>query len=78
MKGLFIYYSLSGNGDLVAEKMKEKGYDIRPVRLKKPMPKKFFSQIMAGGFLAGNKVAKVLPNNYLVAAVVIDRGRSRT
>ncbi len=55
MKGLFIYYSLSGNGDLVSRKMSEKGFDVRPVRLAKPMPKKFFLQIMKGGFLAGIK-----------------------
>lgn len=55
MKKLFIYYSLSGNGDLVAGKMKEAGYDIRRATLKKPMPKRFFFQIMTGGFLAGIK-----------------------
>ena len=55
MNGLFIYYSLSGNVDLVAGKMREMGYDVRPVKLKKPMPGKFFLQIMKGGFLAGIK-----------------------
>ena len=53
MTKLFIYYSLTGNGDLVAEKMKEKGYEIRKVIEKKKMPKKFFFMIMAGGFRAG-------------------------
>ncbi|MBR7033843.1 MAG: NAD(P)H-dependent oxidoreductase [Clostridia bacterium] len=53
MKSIFIYYSLSGNGDLVASSLSDKGIDIRPVRLKKPMPKAFFLQIMKGGFLAG-------------------------
>ena len=55
MKGLFIYYTLSDNGDLVAEAMKKKGYDVRSVKLLKPMPKKIFFQIMTGGFLAGIK-----------------------
>ena len=55
MKKLFIYYSLTGNGDLVAAEMEKKGYDIRRVELKKDMPKKFFFRIMTGGFLAGIK-----------------------
>ena len=35
MKKLFIYYSLSGNGDFLAEHLKEKGYDLRKVEEKK-------------------------------------------
>lgn len=57
MKKLFIYYSQSGNGDLIAEILAAKGYDIRKVLpLKKP-PKAFFLQILAGGFgaLIGRK-----------------------
>ena len=53
MNKLLIYYSLSGNGDLVAEKLRERGYALRKVTPKKDMPKKFFWQIMAGGFAAG-------------------------
>ena len=53
MKKLFIYYSLTGNGDLVAEKVKEKGYEIRKVTEKKKMPKKFFFMVLSGGFRAG-------------------------
>ena len=52
MKKLFIYYSLTGNGDLVANHMKENGYDIRKVIEKKKMPKSFFFMIMSGGFRA--------------------------
>ena len=53
MKKLFIYYSQSGNGDLVAETLAAKGCGIRKVLpLKKP-PKAFFLQILAGGFGAG-------------------------
>ena len=29
MKKLFIYYSLTNNGDVVAEVFKEKGYEIK-------------------------------------------------
>lgn len=32
MKKLFIYYSLTGNGDEVAKTLKEKGYEIRKVK----------------------------------------------
>ena len=53
MKKLFIYYSLTGNGDLVSKKFKERGYELRKVTEKKKMPKKFFFMIMAGGFRAG-------------------------
>ena len=52
MKKLFIYYSLTGNGDIVAEKMSELGYEIRKVISKRRMPKVFFFRIMTGGFLA--------------------------
>ena len=52
MKKLFIYYSLTGNGDLVAEYLKGQDFDFRKVSEKKKMPKKFFFLIMAGGFRA--------------------------
>ena len=53
MKKLFIYYSQTGNGDLVSKKLE--GYDLRKVEMKKKMPKSFFFLIMSGGFLAGIK-----------------------
>lgn len=53
MNRLFIYYSLSGNGDLVAETLEKQGYALRRVTPKKKPPKRFFWQIMAGGFAAG-------------------------
>ena len=52
MKTLFIYYSNTGNGDLVAEHLSNKGLDIRKVERKKKMPKTFFFNVMTGGFLA--------------------------
>ena len=55
MKKLFIYYSCTGNGDLIAQNLKEHGFDIRAVIRKKKMPKSFFWRIMSGGFLAGLK-----------------------
>ena len=49
MKKLFIYYSLTGNGDFVADKLK-KTCDIRKIKVKKELPKTFFFQMMVGGF----------------------------
>ena len=53
MKTLFIYYSFTGNGDIVAEKMVELGADVRKVAPEKPLPRSFFWSVMTGGFLAG-------------------------
>ena len=53
MKKLFIYFSLTGNCDLVADYLKEKGFEIRKLEMKKPLPKSFFWCVMTGGFLAG-------------------------
>ena len=52
MKKLFIYYSLTGNGDLVAEYLKEKEYDIRKIETKEPLPKNYVLRILAGGYKA--------------------------
>ncbi len=60
MQKLFIYYTLSGNGDVVADKLKERGYEIRKVVPKKAPPKKFFLQILTGGFNAGRKYREPL------------------
>lgn len=53
MRKLFIYYSFSGNGDVVAESLKEQGFEIRKVESKLKLKKSLFLQIMKGGFLAG-------------------------
>ena len=53
MKRLFIYYSQSGNGDLVAETLQAQGFDVRKVTPKKKPPKSFLLQILSGGFAAG-------------------------
>lgn len=61
MKKLFIYYSLSGNGDVVADYLKDKKHDIRKVIMKDKMPKSYILQILKGGFLAGiNYKAKLI------------------
>ena len=53
MKKLFLYYSLTGNGDVVAEALSKQGYEIRKIISKRKMPKVFFFRILMGGFLAG-------------------------
>ena len=52
MKKLFIYYSLSGNGDIVADYLKDKKIEIRKVNIAYKFPKSFFLRIMVGGFKA--------------------------
>ena len=55
MRRLFIYFSDSGNGDVVAEYLAGNGYDVRKVLTKKNLPKNFVAKILKGGFLAGIK-----------------------
>ena len=55
MKKLFIYSSYTGNGEVVAQKYLEKGYDIRKVEPVKGLPKSFFLAMMKGGFQAAVK-----------------------
>jgi len=64
MKKLFIYYSLTGNGDLVSDIYKEKGYDIRKVINKHKYSKKMFPLMMKGGYRAlFNKKDKLIDFN---------------
>ena len=56
MKKIFIYYSMYGNGDLVSDIYKEKGYDIRKVISKVNYPKNMFPLMMIGGFKALFKI----------------------
>ncbi len=52
MAKLFIYYSRSGNGDVVSNKYKELGFDIRKVESKYKLSKNLFLACMKGGFHA--------------------------
>ena len=52
MKNLFIYYSLTGNGDTVAEVLKKQKYEIRKVISKVKYPKSLFPLMMKGGHRA--------------------------
>ena len=53
MKKLFLYYSHTGNGELVKDYFLNKNYEIRKVIPKRELPKSFFLKMMVGGFLAG-------------------------
>ena len=65
MKKLLIYYSYTGNGEVVSIKMQEKGYDLRKVETIKGLPKNFFFAMMSGGFQAGvKKKAKLKEFDY--------------
>ena len=50
MKKVFIYYSLSGNGDAVASFLKKNGYEIIKVITKEPLSKNKVLSILTGGF----------------------------
>ena len=64
MKRIFIYYSLTGNGDKVANILMSKGIDIRKVIPVKSLPNSKVGSIFKGGFLAGiNHKEKLLDFN---------------
>lgn len=52
MKKIFIYYSLTGNGDVVASYLKNKGWDVRKVQTSEPLPKNYVLSILTGGYKA--------------------------
>ena len=52
MSKIFIYYSFSGNGDAIAEKMCKKGFEIRKVRSSLKLSDKMLPQMLKGGFSA--------------------------
>ena len=62
MKKLFIFYSLTGNGDYLSAILEYKGYEIRKVVEKKKMPNKFFWRVLTGGFRAGMRFKGKLIN----------------
>lgn len=52
MKKIFIYYSLTGNGDTIAKYLKNKGYDTRKVETSEILPKNNILRILTGGYKA--------------------------
>ena len=61
----FIYYSLSGNGEVVANYLSEKGVDMRKIETKYRLSKHMFPAMMKGGFhaLIGKKAKLINYNN---------------
>ena len=55
MGKIFIYYSNTGNGDMVATKFVEKGFTIRRAIPKKDLPKLKFFKVLKGVFLTFTK-----------------------
>jgi len=61
MKKLLIYYSLTGNVELVKEKLNIESREVTP---KHHLPKSFFWMVMIGGMLSGlNKKSKLVNYN---------------
>lgn len=50
MKKIFIYYSLTGNGDIVSNYLNDKGIEVKKVITKEELPKNFILRIMSGGY----------------------------
>ena len=64
MKKIFIYYSHSGNGDVVADYLKKKNIDIRKVLASDEISKNKILSIIEGGFLASiNHKSKLIDFN---------------
>ena len=63
-KRIFIYYSLSGNGDLVADYLSKKDIDIKKVEVdkKNKLTNNMFLRIVVGGFKALINYKDVLVN----------------
>jgi len=68
MKKLFLYYSYTGNGDVVARHLGERGYEVRAIHRKRPLPRAFLLCMLTGGFLASiHHKDKLLPYDGNVA-----------
>ena len=63
----FIYYSATGNGDFIADKLKEIGYEPVKVETIKPLGKMgFFKMLHYGGQAMFNKKAKIKEINIIL------------
>ena len=67
MSKLFIYYTLSGNGDVVADYLSEKGVHLRKIETSYKLSKHMFPAMMKGGIhaLTGKKAKLINYNNDL-------------
>ena len=60
MNKYFVYYSATGNGDFIADQLKEKGYQPVKVETKKPLGKMgIFKMIRYGGKAMMGRKAKI-------------------
>lgn len=62
MGKIFIYYSLSGNGDLVNEYLTKKGYESKKIEVKNKLPKNYFLSIVIGGYKAMSNYKETITN----------------
>ena len=53
MKQVLFYYSLTGNCKEIANHLQNESIDIREIKVKRKLPKRFFFRVLTGGFLAG-------------------------
>lgn len=60
MRKIFIYYSLSGNGDFVAAELRSRGYEILKLEPSRPLKKRGFAQMFWLGLLASLRVRRKL------------------
>jgi hypothetical protein len=65
MRKIFVYYSLSGNGDAVADYLKTKGFEIRKLVTEKKIGKmSFFRMIHYGKKATFHQKEKLLPYEF--------------
>ena len=62
MSKLFVYYTNSGNGEVLSKRVCELGADLRRVQPKKDLPKSFLGKMLSGGFQASVKYKAKLDN----------------
>ena len=65
MRKIFIYYSLSGNGDLVNEYLSKKGYESKKIEVKNKLPKNYFLSIVIGGYKAMSNYKETITNFHI-------------
>ena len=64
MKRLYIYYSLTGNGELIANTLRYENFDIRRIEPRRKLPKFFPLRILVGGYKATKNIKdELLPYN---------------
>lgn len=86
MKKTFIYYSLTGNGDVIGEYLSNRGFNVQLVRTTEKLPKNKFFRILVGGYKAGigyrdqldNFNSNIKPYKYVVIGSPVWNSRLST